>query len=125
MDERRDFDLLAASLHADAHDIHQFIEVLAVKLEGALPGRVEVDRAARLLGGKVRAIKVHLGDREYALARDHQSLSATQRTVVHGVALKSDQLDLSAWIDALAAALVLEANQSEQARLALERTLLS
>jgi hypothetical protein len=43
------FDLLAASMRADAADLHTFLEVLAAKLESALPGRVTVRRRAGLL----------------------------------------------------------------------------
>ena len=38
--EPEDFETVAASLRADAADLPSFIEALAVKLEGALPGRV-------------------------------------------------------------------------------------
>ena len=36
------FELVAASLRADATDLAAFVEALAVKLEGALPGSVRV-----------------------------------------------------------------------------------
>src|SRR2546423_181318 len=38
------FELVAASLRADATDLAAFVEALAVKLEGALPGSVRVER---------------------------------------------------------------------------------
>src|SRR3954469_2875366 len=47
-----DLDLLAASLRADATDTAAFLEALAARLEGALPGQVEVQRKGGLFGGK-------------------------------------------------------------------------
>ena len=40
------FELLAASLRSSGGDLESFVEVLADKLERALPGRVVVERAA-------------------------------------------------------------------------------
>jgi hypothetical protein len=41
-----DFELVAASLRADAGDLGVFVEALAVKLEQALPQRTRVRRRA-------------------------------------------------------------------------------
>ena len=62
-----DFDLLAASLRADAGDVDGFFEVLVAKLEEALPDQVEVERRGGLLGGRKRVhrIEVTLGDQRY------------------------------------------------------------
>ncbi len=74
-----DLDLLAASLRADAGDLDAFVEALAVKLEAALPGQVEVERRGGLLGGRkrVRRIQVTLGDQRYELEveRGRQALA--------------------------------------------------
>ena len=42
------FDLLAASLRADAADLKTFMEVLATKLSDALPNMVRVEREGGL-----------------------------------------------------------------------------
>jgi len=42
--EEGSFDMVAAGLRADAADLDAFVEALAVKLEGALPGRVAIAR---------------------------------------------------------------------------------
>jgi len=41
--EAEDFEMVAASLRADSADLRTFVEALAAKLEGALPGRCEGD----------------------------------------------------------------------------------
>jgi hypothetical protein len=119
-----DLDLLAASLRADANDSAAFLEALAARLEGALPGQVEVQRTGRLFGGKhVRRIDVRLGDSHYELEGDHGVLVGRRRSVVRGIALKSEELGVDAWIEALSADLLALAQSSERGRLALERLL--
>jgi hypothetical protein len=119
-----DLDLLAASLRADASDTAAFLEALAARLEGALPGQVEVQRKGGLFGGKrVRRIDVRLGDSHYELEGDHGALTARRRSVVRGIALKSAELGVDAWIDALSSDLLALAQRSDQGRRALERLL--
>jgi hypothetical protein len=120
-----DLDLLAASLRADASDTAAFLEALAARLQSALPGQVEVQRKGGLLGGgkRVRRIAVRLGDSHYEIEGDHGSVVARRRSVVRGIALKSEELAVDAWIQALSGDLLTLAERSEQGRLALERLL--
>jgi hypothetical protein len=120
-----DLDLLAASLRADAGDLDAFVEALAVKLEAALPGQVEVERRGGLLGGRkrVRRIEVTLGDQRYEAEADRGRVTCRRRSVVRGIALKTQELDLDAWIAALSQDLVEEADRSDRGRQALARLL--
>jgi hypothetical protein len=120
-----DLDLLAASLRADASDTAAFLEALAARLEAALPGQVEAQRKGGLLGGgqRVRRIVVRLGDAHYEIEHDGRAVVARRRTVVRGIALKSEELGVDAWIEALSADLLALAQSSERGRLALERLL--
>ncbi|HEX3805904.1 MAG TPA: hypothetical protein VHV52_03895 [Gaiellaceae bacterium] len=122
-----DFDLVAASLRADRGDLEAFVEALAVKLEGALPGAARVSRGGgRLFGGgtkRVERIAVQLGPDEYELEHGRGALDCRRRTVVRGIALKNETLSVDEWIDAVSRALVAEADESEHARIALERLL--
>ena len=61
MDGSADFDLVAASLRADAQDLRVFAEALTTKLEQSFPGRCHVDRSGLLGRGNVRRITVELG----------------------------------------------------------------
>lgn len=118
------FDLVAASLRADAVDIRSFVETLAVKLAESFPGHVEIERRRRLRGvGPVRRIVVSLGDDRYALDHDAGSTTCSRSAMVRGIALRSEQVELDAWIDQLARSLVLQAEASEQSRNALARLL--
>ena len=121
-----DFDLVAASLRADRGDLTAFVEALATKLEGALPGAASVHRGGGgLFGGtkRVERIAVQLGSDEYELEQRRGEIGCRRRTVVRGIALKNDELSMDEWIDAVSRALVAEADRSEHARTALERLL--
>jgi hypothetical protein len=117
-----DLDLLAASLRADATDTAAFLEALAARLEGAFPGQVDVQRKGGLFGGKrVRRIAVRLGDSHYEIEGNGGPPVARRRNVVRGIALKTEEMPVDAWIEALSADLVALAQTSERGRAALER----
>jgi hypothetical protein len=119
------FDLLAASLRADAVDLKAFVEALAVKLNVSFPQRVRVERKGGRFGGTphVHRVAVTLGDNEYELRNEDGQIACQRRNVVRGIALKTEQLSLEQWIDALAGGLVDEAGKTESDRVALERML--
>ncbi len=124
--EPNDFELVAASLRADAADLRAFVGALAAKLEGALPGGVEVvRRGGGLFGGQkhVARIGVTIGPDELVLETEAGGVSCLRRTVVRGISLKSEELSLDAWIEAVSHALVAEAQESERGRAALARLL--
>jgi hypothetical protein len=121
-----DVDLLAASLRASSSDLKVFVEVLAYKLEQALPGRVRVERRGSRLRGKQRRVvrlECQLGDRRYQLAADEGIVEARHATAVRGIVLKTEAVPLDDWLDALARDLATEARTSEQAQQALQALL--
>jgi len=119
------FDLLAASLRADAVDLKAFVEALAAKLGESFPSRVRVERKGGVLRGKgrVRKLVVRLGESEFELASDEGQISCSRRVMVRGIALRTEQLGIEQWIDALATELLAEAGTTESDRLALEQML--
>ena len=124
--ESVDLDLLAASLRADSSDLDAFVESLAVKLEDAIPKRVRVDRRRRgMFGPKlVRQIEVDLDDQRLDLRLATGSLEARRAKLSGGIVLKSEQVDIDAWLAALGGALAAEARRSETTRQALQRLLI-
>ena len=123
--EPSQFDLVAASLRADDVDVDVFVEALATKLATSFPARVQVERPRRLLGGKapVRRIVATLGDDRYELERAAGGVACVRRLLVRGIAIRSEQLELDAWIDGLARSLVVQAESTAQGRAALANLL--
>jgi hypothetical protein len=120
-------DLIAASLRADLADIDTFVEGLATKLEQAIPGAVDVQRARNGFRGPkaVVRIAVNAGGDRLELRREHGQLVAIRARVSGGIVLKTEELDLDRWLEVLTETLATQAGRSEQTRQALERLLLS
>jgi hypothetical protein len=118
-----DFELVAASLRADASDMRAFVEALAEKLAGAIPDRTTVERTGLFGGKRVRGLAVRLGDAEYRLEHDPPAVACHRRTLVRGIALKTEELPLDDWIERLSRDLTEEASSSEHGRAALARLL--
>ena len=115
------FDLDAAGLRADGADLAAYVEVLARKLEDALPRQTEVRRRSKGLLSRekvVDTIEVKLGEFRYTLARDGRAARAKE---VRGVVIKREDLELEAWVGGLAGELRELAAGSAEARAALER----
>jgi hypothetical protein len=121
-----ELDLLAASLRADSSDLGAYVESLAARLEGALPGRVRVYRwRGRMFGPKrVRKIVLDLGERRLELKYEGAGLEGSWARLSGGIVLKSEALETDAWLAMLGEALAAEAQRSETTRKALERMLI-
>lgn len=119
------FDQLAAALQADSGDLSTFLEVVAGKFEAALPARTKVERDGGVLRRKrqVKRVSLDLGELRFELARSRGAVVAQCTRVVRGIALKTEQLNLDAWLMELAKALSAQASSSSQDRVALERLL--
>jgi hypothetical protein len=123
--EEADFDLVAASLRADTVDMRAFASALAVKLEQALPGLVEVERKGGLFSKdkQVRSVSATFGEQCYRLDVDGGRVQARRQRSVRGIVLHTDTLGLDEWIDGLSRELTSAASTSEQSRAALARML--
>lgn len=127
MAEDLSFDLLAASLRQDTGDIMTFLEVLAKKLEAAIPMQTTVDRRGGLFSKTkaVHAITVHASDWQYTLTQDHGRIEALRIKMVRGIALKTENGSLAEWIQWVSQELMRLAAESADVRTGLERFLLS
>lgn len=117
------FELLAASLRADARDLNAFVEALATKLSASLPESTDVDREGFRGRGRVRSISIDLGTHRYALERGSPGVTCLRARAVRGIVLKNEELGLDEWIDSLSRDLAEAAEQSDRGRLALDRML--
>jgi hypothetical protein len=121
-----DLDLLAAALRADLSDIAAFVEGLATRLELALPGSVVVKRGKRGLRGPklVTEIVVDTGGERLELKRVGDDVTAVRAKSSGGIVLKTETIDIDAWLSALTAAVAAQAERSERTRLALQQLVL-
>lgn len=124
------FDLLAASLRADASELGTFVTVLGGKLLDALPENTvcERERKRRLGRGgdeRITRIEVSLDDLRFELDDSGKRLETRISHVVRGMRLKSDDVRLDEWIERLSRQLAATAERSAKSREAIEGLLLS
>jgi hypothetical protein len=100
------------------------VEVLARKFELALPNHTTVERRSKKLFGRakiVESITVVLGDHRYVLKVSGAWVAATRAKQVRDITIKTETLELDAWVGALGEDLTARAAESAEARAALER----
>jgi hypothetical protein len=121
-------DMVAAALRADSADVAIYARVLTESLGDALPaGCVTIDRdrsmSDRMRGrpGEVSKITVRLGDRLMTLSVQRGAPVAEICSEVRGVVLSRQQVQIGAWAEELAKALVAHAEQNAEAAQALRR----
>lgn len=119
-------DLLMAALRQDRHDVAQYLEILAGRLQHALPELVEVERGGRWLrrGGPVERLTIRLEEWLYVIARGRAGLEATRERWVRGVRIRAEALGVERWLEELAQRLREVATREAAVREGLERLLL-
>jgi hypothetical protein len=119
-----DFDMLAASLRADAADGDTFFEVLAGKLSGALGERVQLRREGGMFkkARRVEAVTVDFAPSGpvFEATKSAKGFECRVRRAVRGIVVSNTEVSLAEWLDSLVQNLAEEAKRSEQARNALE-----
>jgi hypothetical protein len=122
-DDAFDLDMAAAMVQSNATDVHIMLKVLAGQLSEVLGPKVVVDRAGGLVrkSGAVKALEVTLGDDVLRAQVDGPSVRCSIAHSSGGIRIRSESVDLDAWLRRLLAALQEEAAHSEVARQALER----
>jgi len=117
-------DLPAATLRADDIELAISIEVLASRLEQALPRIAVVER--RKVGGfrskrrEVSRIAVALGEELFELRREEPGFRCSRHKVVRGITLSREELPLAGWIEELIRGVSRRAEVSDRDRLTLE-----
>jgi hypothetical protein len=118
------FDLDAAGLRADGADVTAYVEVLARKLEDALPAETTVRRRSKGFLSREKAvdsIEVTLGESRFGLALKGRRVEAHRAKEVRGVVIKREALELNAWVIELATELREQARGSSSALQAFQR----
>lgn len=124
--ESTDLDLAAAALRADLSDTDAFVEGLATRLEQALPGFVEVKRSRSGFRGPklVSEILVQAGDMHLQLRRQGGHVQTARARISGGIAIKTEAIDIDAWLSSLMTAVSQQAAHSERTRQALQQLVL-
>jgi hypothetical protein len=119
------FDMLAASIRADASELGTFLTVLGRKLADALPGQVECIREKKRFreSDKVIRIELTLDDQRFEVEEGKGSPVATISHVVRGMRLRSDDVALDEWIERLSLKLAEVAEKSAKSRDAISNLL--
>jgi hypothetical protein len=83
------------------------MEELATMLENAMPGEVELKKHGGLFSKKtLQSVSVTLEDFRYTLEDlGHGPLLAMRTKIVRGIALKTEEMTISDWLEAFGAAL--------------------
>lgn len=104
-------------------DQRRLLESLASMLDGVLPNETEVRRRGGLFSRKaVHSVRVHLGDYSYTLEDAGKGpLRGTRVRIVRGIALKTEEMPVEEWLEALGEALEDHAQTNGTARAALSR----
>jgi hypothetical protein len=106
--EPESFDLEAAWLRRAQTDLAAFMEALAVRLEGALPQHVTVERRKDGLFSKashVRAITLRGDKAEFRLTRAGGVAEAVRAKVVRGVVISTNAIPMEQWLSEIRAEL--------------------
>ncbi len=114
------FDMVAASIRADASDADTFFRVLVAKMADALGDRVTVKRSGGLLkrDRPVTGVEMDLTSAGAGIVlaanREHSGITCTVVRRVRGIALSTKQVSMPEWIEELVSALAEEAQRSQQ-----------
>jgi len=119
-DDRLGFEVVTRVLSAEGREARDLLEEVVRLLEAVLPDQCEVERASRLRGRKVEAVRIEIGDRRFEMTCGTH-IAASISNVVRGVVLKTEEISVDAWITQLAEALSREAERNSAARAALAR----
>lgn len=125
-DDAYDLDLATASLVADGTDVGILLKVLATQLQEGFGDRVTVTREGGLFrkSDKVRAIEVDLGADVFSAEVVKSRVSCTVAHSSGGIRIRSEQVEMDAWVKRLLTALQAEAAHNQAARQALENIII-
>jgi hypothetical protein len=122
MDESFDLELAAAQLRADSTDVTILLKVLVDQLSDALGPRLQVQRAGGRFrkSAEIRSLRITMEDDQFDAEVDGSILRCTVGHSSGGIRIRSEKVEMDAWLGRLLAVLKAEAEHSQAVRLALE-----
>ncbi len=113
---------LATALRAETGSIGQLFDSLAERLGKDLPDLTTVVRRGGLFSSrKIEGLEVLFEDRVFRLKREGARVVAQRGEVVRGIVLKTEDVPMDAWIQALSEALSTHAGTNSRTLEALRR----
>jgi len=103
-DEPADFDMDAAWLRRSQGELRAFMAAFAARLEGAIPGRVTVERRRDGFLSKtshVAKVTIRCDKAVYEISYDKGGVSALRSKLVRGVTISSTPMAVPAWLNEL------------------------
>ncbi len=98
-DPAHDVDVIAAMLRSERAEAGDLVELLGTKLEGALPGRLEIKRRGGIFTRRrtVEMIVIAFSDARYTITREKHGPVASRAKVVRGVQIASREIPMTEW----------------------------
>jgi hypothetical protein len=120
-DQALEVDVLAAALSIERQESGNLLELLARKLQLALPRNTQVKRQWFGLGA-IKTVTLCFEDCHYQISREHYgSLTAKTIKVIRGVSIKTTEISTEEWSQQVAQALAQMAVRNAQIRDALSK----
>jgi len=121
-----DLAMAAAALRADSPDVHALLRALSTGLEDALGDRLRVQRGSGRFrrSDAVTSVQATLANDQFDATIEGSSLRCTIGHLSGGIRIRTEDVDMDAWIMRLLTALQAEAAHNESARRALEHIVL-
>jgi len=125
-DEGYDLDMAAATLRSNSTDLRAMLSALVVQLDGTFGSRMVVERSGGRFRkpGELKAVQVTLADDVLRAEVDGSTVRCSIAHMSGGIRIRTEQVEMDAWVKGLLSALEAEASHSESARQALERVVL-
>jgi hypothetical protein len=122
MGDSFDLELAAAQLRAEGSDVHILVKALVDQLSEALGPRLQVQRAGGRLrrSNEIRSLSITLEDDRFDAEVDGPILRCAIGHSSGGIRIRSEKVDVDAWLARLLTVLRTEADHSQAVRLALE-----
>jgi hypothetical protein len=122
MDDSFDLEMAAASLRADGADVGVLVKALVEQLSDALGPQMQVQRSGGRFkkSDEIRSLRIVMDSDEFSAELDGTVLNCTVGHSSGGIRIRSEKVDVDAWLARLLVALKSEAAHSQTVRQALE-----
>jgi hypothetical protein len=116
-----DLSMAVSQLASNSTDLRIMLKLLVAQLSDALGNRITVERAGRFRkSDEIKSVRVSLGDDTLEANVEGGTVRCSIGHSSGGIRIRSEQVDMAAWLTRLLTTLQSEAANSEQTRLALE-----